>query len=85
MWHVYILKCANGSFYTGITDNLARRFREHAGGKGDHYTKSFGAVKILYSEDYPDKSTALKREAEIKHLTRVDKEDLIKTDIRWRR
>ena len=81
MWHVYILKCANGSFYTGITDNLARRFREHAAGRGGHYTKSFGAVKILYSEDCPDKSSALKREALIKRLARGDKKELMKAGI----
>ena len=77
MWHVYILKCGNGNLYTGITDNLKRRFKEHASGKGGHFTKSFGAEKILYSEQCPDKSSALKREARIKGWTRKEKLDLI--------
>ena len=77
MWHVYILKCGNGSLYTGMTDNLERRFKEHASGKGGHFTKSFGAKKILYSEQCSDKSSALKREAQIKGWTRGDKLALI--------
>jgi len=78
MWHVYILKCGNGNLYTGITDNLERRFKEHARGKGGHFTKAFGAEKILYSEQCPDKSSALKREARIKSWTRSDKLALVK-------
>ena len=78
MWYVYILKCRNGSLYTGITDNLERRFKEHARGKGGHFTKSFGAEKILYSGQCPDKSSALKREAQIKSWTRPEKLALIK-------
>lgn len=78
MWHVYILKCGNGNLYTGITDNLERRFKEHARGKGGHFTKSFGAEKMLYSEQCSDKSVALKREAQIKGWTRREKLALIK-------
>lgn len=77
MWFVYILKCRNGNLYTGITDNLERRFQEHARGKGGHFTKSFGAEKILYSEKCFDKSSALKREAQIKSWTRREKLALI--------
>jgi putative endonuclease len=82
MWHVYILKCGNGNLYTGITDNLERRFKEHASGKGGHFTKSFGAEKILYSEQCSDKSSALKREAQIKGWTRREKLALIKGKIK---
>ena len=78
MWCVYILKCGNGSLYTGITNNLERRFKEHARGRGGHFTKSFGAKKILYSEQCADKSIALKREAQIKGWTRSEKLALIK-------
>lgn len=77
MWLVYILKCKNDDLYTGITDNLQRRFEEHASGKGGHFTKSFVAEKILFSEEYPDKSSALKREAQIKGWTRRKKLALI--------
>lgn len=79
MWHVYILKCGNGSLYTGITGNLERRLKQHAAGKGGHYTRAFGAQGILYSEKHPDKSSALKREAAIKRLRRADKKALIKS------
>ena len=59
MWCMYILRCKNGDLYTGITDNLQRRFNEHVSGKGGHFTKSFGAEKILFSEEHPDKPSAL--------------------------
>lgn len=79
-WVVYILKCKNGDLYTGITDNLQRRFKEHTSGKGGHFTKSFAAEEILFSEKHPDKSSALKREAQIKGWTREKKLALIKGD-----
>ncbi len=81
MWYVYILECRNRDLYTGITDNLQRRFEEHVSGKGGHFTKSFVAEEILFSEKYPDKSPALKREAQIKGWTRKKKLALIKGDV----
>jgi putative endonuclease len=81
MWFVYILKCKNGDLYTGITDNLQRRFEEHRSGKGGYFTKSFVAEEILFSEEHPDKPSALKREAQIKGWTRKKKLALIKGDI----
>ena len=81
MWFVYILKCKNGDLYTGITDNLQRRFEEHASGKGGHFTKSFVAEEVLFSEQQPDKPSALKREAQIKGWTRKKKLVLIKGDV----
>jgi len=78
MWYVYILRCGNGSLYTGITDNLERRFKQHARGQGGHFTKAFGAEKILYSEQRRNKSSALKRESQIKSWTRTEKIALIK-------
>lgn len=82
MWYVYILKCGNGSLYTGITDNLKRRFNEHARGKGGHFTKAFGAEKMLYSKRCLDKSSALKREAQIKSWTRSEKLALIEGNLK---
>ena len=73
MYFVYILECLDGSLYTGITNDLDRRFHEHKVGKGGHYTRAKGAKKIVYSEEQPDKSKALKREAEIKGWTRQEK------------
>ncbi len=81
MWYVYILKCKNGDLYTGITNDLQRRFEEHVSGKGGHFTKSFVAQKMLFSEESPDKSSALKREAQIKGWTRSKKMALIKGDL----
>ena len=76
-WFVYILKCKNGDLHTGITENLRRRFKEHISGKGGHFTKSFVAEEFLFSEEHPDKSSALQREAQIKGWTRKKKEALI--------
>ncbi|MCK9614457.1 MAG: GIY-YIG nuclease family protein [Candidatus Omnitrophica bacterium] len=81
MWYVYILSCENGDLYTGITNNLKRRFEEHASGKGGHFTKSFIAKDILFSEEHPDKSSALRREAQIKGWTRKKKLALAKKDL----
>lgn len=80
-WCVYVLKCKNGDLYTGITNNLHRRFKEHVSGKGGHFTKSFTAEEILFSEDHTDKSSALKREAQIKGWTRKKKVALIEGNL----
>jgi predicted GIY-YIG superfamily endonuclease len=77
IWHVYILKCIDGSFYAGVTQDLGRRFQEHQSGKGGHYTKSFGAVELLYQESFLTKEDVLKREAQIKGWTRRKKLALI--------
>ncbi len=78
MYFVYILKCADGTLYTGITTDLKRRFREHEDGKGGGYTSARGAKKIVYTEKRPTRSSALKREAEIKGWQREKKLALIK-------
>jgi putative endonuclease len=79
MWRVYILKCGDGSLYTGITNNLERRFKQHQQGEGGHYTSAREVVKVVYTEQHPDRSAALKREAEIKSWRREKKLDLIKS------
>ena len=81
MCHVYILECKDGSFYTGITDNLKRRLLEHKSGKGGKFTRVFVAEKFLYSEQYPTKQDALKREVQIKGWTRKKKLALINGDL----
>ena len=78
MYFVYILECRDGSLYTGITTDVARRFKEHKEGLGGHYTSAKEAVKIVYIEEQPDRSTASKREAEIKSWSREKKLDLIR-------
>jgi len=78
MYFLYILQCSDGSLSTGITNNLVRRFEDHKNGKGGHYTSSKQVEKIIYTEEYPDRSSALKREAEIKKGTRQKKLNLIR-------
>lgn len=76
MYFVYLLQCADGSIYTGITTDVRRRFEEHKNKKGGHYTSSHPAESIVYTENYATRSQALKREAEIKRWPRVKKLDL---------
>ena len=78
MYSIYILKCADNSLYTGITTDLKRRFLEHKNKIGSHYTSAKTAVKIVYSEEHPDRSSASKREAEIKSWPRKKKLEMIK-------
>lgn len=74
---VYMVRCADGSLYSGWTNDLARRLRAHKGGKaGAKYTHAKGAVKLTYAERCTDKSTALKREAALKKLPKPEKEAL---------
>ena len=75
---VYILKCTDSSFYTGITNDPQKRFKEHASGKGGRYTRSHKPVKIVYLEKLSNRSKAMKREARIKKMTRQKKTALIK-------
>lgn len=77
MYYLYILECKNGSLYTGITTDVARRFREHKTGVGARYTRAREVKKIVYTEKYPDRSSASKREAEIKGWNRKKKTALV--------
>lgn len=77
MYFLYILKCKDGSLYTGITTDVKRRFTEHKNGKGGHYTRSKKAVKLLYTEKHKNRSSASKREAKIKGWSRMKKFKLI--------
>ena len=78
-YFVYIIECADGSLYTGITTDVARRFAEHKAGTGGHYTRSKEVVRVAYSEQHPDRSSASKREAEIKGWRRDNKLRLIQS------
>ena len=73
MWSVYILQCVDNSLYTGIALDVKRRIKEHTDGKGSRYVRSKLPVKLLYHEPCRGKSRALKREAEIKRLSRSKK------------
>ena len=76
-WLVYLLRCSDGSLYTGITNDLPKRFKAHAAGKASKYTRSRLPVKLAYSELRRSRSAALKREAAIKRLRRTEKERLV--------
>ena len=77
IWTVYILECGDGTLYTGITDDLQRRFKAHSEGRGAKYTRGRGPLKLRYWETVPDKSTALKREHELKRLRKNEKMAII--------
>ena len=72
-WTVYILRCGDGSLYTGCTNDLPRRLKAHQSGRGAKYTRSRPPVALVYREEAPDKSAALRREAAIKRLERREK------------
>ena len=74
---VYILRCGDGTLYTGCTNDLPRRIRAHQSGRGAKYTRSRLPVELVYQEAVPDRSAALRREAAIKRLDRVRKLALI--------
>ncbi len=78
MNYTYILRCGDGSLYTGWTNNLEKRLEAHNAGRGGRYTRSRLPVKLVYSESFDTKNEAMRREAAIKKLTRQEKEKLIK-------
>lgn len=73
MYFVYILLCVDGSFYTGSTNNLQKRFETHLAGKGGRYTRSHKVLKIIYSRGFQTQSQALKKELEIKSWSKDKK------------
>ncbi len=77
-WFVYILTCSDGSFYTGVTNNLDKRFKCHQGGRGARYTRTRLPVTLSYSEDCKNRSEALIREYKVKRLPKKKKAELMK-------
>ena len=76
-WYVYMLRCRDGSLYTGYTDDVDRRLAVHNSGKGAKYTRSRLPVSVAYREECPDRSAAMKREFAIKQLSKQEKEAII--------
>lgn len=76
-WTVYVVRCANGSLYTGITNNLAGRIADHNAGRGAKYTAAFGPVALAWKRRKKDRSAASKLEAAIKKLSRTEKDGLV--------
>lgn len=77
MWHVYIVECSDGTYYTGISTDVEKRVQTHNKGKGAKYTKVRLPVRLLWTEPYDDRSAASKREYQIKKLSRKGKEALV--------
>ena len=79
-WHVYILRCRDGSLYTGVTNDLDSRVTKHNAGKGSKYTASRRPVRLMYHEPAESKVAALRRENQIKRWTKAKKECLINNE-----
>lgn len=77
MWYVYILRCGDGTLYTGITPDVQARLTQHQQGKGAKYTRGRGPLALVYTESCADRAEASRREYAIKHLSRAEKEALI--------
>ena len=78
-WFMYVVRCADDSFYTGVTTDIGRRLHEHnTTKKGAKYTRSRRPVKLIYFESYEDRSTAQKAENYFKSLCRQEKKSIIK-------
>jgi putative endonuclease len=77
-WHLYILRCGDGSLYTGVTTDIERRLREHQEGKAARYTRAHRPVELVYSEECGGRSVALSRECAVKSLGRPAKDALIR-------
>lgn len=77
MNYTYILECKDGTYYTGWTNNLEKRLKDHNDGKGAKYTKARLPVSLIYYEEYETKEDAMRREYAIKHMTRSEKCKLI--------
>ena len=78
-WNVYILRCGDGTLYTGIAADVQARLKVHRSGKGAKYTRGRAPLELVYRESCGSHSDALKREAEIKKLSRQSKELLVKS------
>lgn len=76
---VYMLRCKDGSLYTGWTNDLEHRLAMHSSGRGAKYTRGRGPLELVYSEELPDKEAALRRECAIKKLRREQKLALLQT------
>ncbi|MDX2012250.1 MAG: GIY-YIG nuclease family protein [Myxococcaceae bacterium] len=83
-WYVYMVRCRDGSLYTGITTDLARRVAAHSNGTGARYTRSRRPVTLVYSRRARDKASALKTEYRLKQLSRSEKLALTTTTARQR-
>jgi putative endonuclease len=75
--YVYVLECADGTFYTGYTTDVERRVSEHDAGDGAKYTRGRTPVELVYTEEFASRSAAMSREYELKQLSRREKERVV--------
>lgn len=75
-WHVYILECLDGFYYTGLTWNLEKRLEQHASGRGSKFTAKHGFKRLCYVEEFTDLISAREREHQLKDFSRIKKEAL---------
>ena len=80
IWKLYILRCGDGSLYTGITVDVESRLAQHREGTGAKYTRGRGPLELVYVEDCESRSQALKREHQVKSLTKAEKLALIQAE-----
>ena len=80
MNYTYILECADGTLYTGWTNDLDKRLAAHNAGKGGKYTRTRRPVRMVYAESHADKREAMRREYQIKRLSRTEKLELLEAD-----
>ena len=79
-WFLYLVRCADGSLYTGITNDVPRRCQQHNAGTASRYTRSRLPVELVYQESQASRSVALKRELAVKAMSREEKESLIRQE-----
>ena len=72
-WRVYLLRCGDGTFYAGITNDLPKRLAAHRDGRGARYTRGRGPLVVVHEEPAPDRASASRREHELKRLSRAQK------------
>lgn len=77
VWSLYILRCGDGSLYTGVTNDIDRRFRAHQDGRASRYTRTRRPVEIVFREECGSRSQALSRECAVKSMSRKGKDGLI--------
>lgn len=79
-WYTYMIRCSDNSLYTGVTTNIERRFKEHQESKkGSKYARAKIPLRVVYQETHPNRSEAQIREAQLKKLTKAEKEKLVKS------
>lgn len=80
-WHIYLIECADGSLYTGITVDVDRRFQTHLAGKGARYTRSHKPVRLLASRPVGTRAEALRAELAVKRLPRSQKIEAVRGEV----